>query len=148
MSSEKSVVTPSYSRGPSPRYILTSYIGQAHSISGNQCLWPSIINCFPSSVPYRSDILCDGDHCIFIFTRSGHDQPMIVGTILLSICCWQLERWPWPYTAALPASNIVLIHPAAKSRPSGHSSDSRRFTVGAYAGHFQRMMSHTRVHHL
>ena len=106
------------------------------------------INCFPSWVPYRSDILCDGDHCIFIFTRSGHDQPMIVGTILLSICCWQLERWPWPCTAALPASNIVLIHPAAKSRPSGHSSDSRRFTVGVYAGHFQRMMSHTRVHHL
>ena len=74
MSSEKSVVTPSYSRGPSPRYILTSYFGQAHPISGNRCPWLSIINCFPSPVPYRSDILCDGDHCIFIFTRSGHDQ--------------------------------------------------------------------------
>lgn len=148
MSSGKSVVTPSYSRGPSPRYILTSYIGQAHPISGNRCPWLSIIICFPSSVPYRSDILCDSDHCIFIFRDPVMTKPMTVGTTMFRICCWQLERWLWLHPAALRTSNTVWIHPAAESSPSGHSSDSRRFTVGAYAGHFQRMMSHTRVHHL
>ena len=148
MSLSKSVVTPSYSRGPSPRYILTSYIGQAHSLSGNQCPWLSISTAFSHGFHIAAT-----SYAMVIIVSSYSRDPvmtklMTVGTTMFRICCWQLERWPWLHPAALRTSNTVSTHLAAESNPSGHSLDSRRFTVGAYAGHFQRMMSHSRVHHL